>query len=135
MADKNQRDIFFTEIDLIKLLKCENQIQIVQTTGILMLQNNKFSRTPRTIQTLVNLTSIDLSNNTLSRFPGKWFCSSFKRLNTLCINNNKLHVLQDILELSKMKCLRELSIYGNPLHLLGNRIYLLQAMFECKNGV
>ncbi|EQC27762.1 hypothetical protein SDRG_14511 [Saprolegnia diclina VS20] len=118
----------WNEVDLRKVAKQE--MLDAETSGCLRLTKLHLVRMPRSLQYLPHLQIIDLSQNGLTRLPGQWLRRSFPTLHTLHIGGNQLHVMDDVLHLSRMHHLRDLDISSNPLPLVTNRVYLLEALFQ-----
>jgi Leucine-rich repeat (LRR) protein len=85
---------------------------------------------PQEIFTLKSLKSLDLSNNKLTRLPGKIIAQELTLLESLDLQCNMLYMLEDLIDLSTMPRLYELNFIQNPVRLLNNRIYLLEAFFK-----
>ncbi|OQR95586.1 hypothetical protein THRCLA_07740, partial [Thraustotheca clavata] len=126
---KEEESYEWNEMDLKKVAK--QQLADAELSGHLLLKGLHLVRMPRSIQYLPHLVHIDLSHNGLTRFPGQWFVNSFANIRYLSVASNQLHVMSDILPLSKLHHLFQLDLSQNPLPLLTNRIYLLEALFRC----
>ncbi|KDO32248.1 hypothetical protein SPRG_19444, partial [Saprolegnia parasitica CBS 223.65] len=118
----------WNEVDLRKVAKQE--MLDAETSMCLRLTKLHLVRVPRSLQYLPHLQIMDLSHNGLTRLPGQWLRRSFPTLHTLHVGSNQLHVMDDILHLSRLHHLRDLDISANPLPLVTNRVYLLEALFQ-----
>ncbi|KAH7476584.1 uncharacterized protein KRP23_7266 [Phytophthora ramorum] len=75
-----------------------------------------------------NVRRVDLSSNELTRFPGARVGQELHFLEVLVLNNNLLHVLEDVSALAAAPRLCELDVRDNPLRLCHNRLYLLETL-------
>ncbi|OQR87812.1 hypothetical protein ACHHYP_08008 [Achlya hypogyna] len=129
MVVKDDDDAYeWHEVDLRKVAAA--QMAEAETTGVLRLTRLQLVRMPRSLQYLPHLQHIDLSHNGLTRLPGQWLLRSFPTLRVLSVAANCLHVLDDVLHLSRLHHLAELDLSANPLPLVTNRVYLLEALFQ-----
>ncbi|RLN50066.1 hypothetical protein BBJ29_000912 [Phytophthora kernoviae] len=83
---------------------------------------------PSVIFSMGNILRLELSSNSLTRFPGARVAQELQCLEVLVLCNNLLHVLEDILALAAAPRLCELDLRDNPLRLNHNRLYLLEAL-------
>ncbi|ETP48943.1 hypothetical protein F442_05475 [Phytophthora nicotianae P10297] len=103
-------------------LECEDPDQ-----ESINLRGRGLSVAPLSLFSVGNVRRVDLSSNELTRFPGTRVSQEMPCLEVLVLNNNLLHVLEDILALASAPRLCELDLRDNPLRLSHNRLYLLES--------
>ncbi|KAF0716204.1 hypothetical protein AaE_011164 [Aphanomyces astaci] len=105
----------------------KHNFHVAEATGQLNLAHMHLEQLPQSVQFLPRLVELDLSYNSLNRFPGQCVAEHFKHLRVLAVEHNDLYCLDDILALSTLSKLESLNVNNNPIPLLSNRIYFLEA--------
>ncbi|RHY82649.1 hypothetical protein DYB31_010586 [Aphanomyces astaci] len=87
----------------------KHNFHVAEATGQLNLAHMHLEQLPQSVQFLPRLVELDLSYNSLNRFPGQWVADHFKHLRVLAVEHNDLYCLDDILALSTLSKLESLN--------------------------
>ncbi|RHY51887.1 hypothetical protein DYB38_005568 [Aphanomyces astaci] len=89
----------------------KHNFHVAEATGQLNLAHMHLEQLPQSVQFLPRLVELDLSYNSLNRFPGQWVADHFKHLRVLAVEHNDLYCLDDILALSTLSKLESLNSF------------------------